>query len=182
MATDKAYLGSISVKVEVPDIQFKNREMLRDFRRYMREVHRQGVDEGRAILSRVLEERKIFDTGKLMRSVASRLFFRTEDIFSGGVHFNQPGKEYAYFVEHGRGPSTQVNDKGYPMLPPKEVITKWANRHGITSARHIFNIRRHIAEYGTKGKYFMEQAEREIQDNYNKLVARAVEKYSRTIK
>ncbi len=183
MAEEKAYLGSIKVKVDVPNIEFRNRERLREFRRYMRGVHEQGIDKGRDILKRILRDKRAVDTGKLMRSVASRLFFRTTDIYSGDIHFNEPGKEYAYFVEHGRAPTTKYDEEtGRPWLPPKEAITKWASRHGITSKRHIYNIRLHIALYGTEGKHFMDEAEREIQRNYSKLVDRAVEKYKRTIK
>src|SRR6185369_14893393 len=102
MADDKAYLGSIGVKVEVPPIDFKNREELREFKRQMRLAHEQGIKEGKEILQSILSAKKYMDSGALMQSVASKLFVKSEDIFSGDVHFNQPGQEYAYFVEHGR--------------------------------------------------------------------------------
>ena len=100
---DKAYLGSISVKVQTPEFAVRGRENIREFRRQMREAHEQGIEEGRDILQDVLYDRQIFDTENLIESVASKLFNRTSDIFSGTVHFNNPAKEYAYFVEHGRG-------------------------------------------------------------------------------
>jgi hypothetical protein len=164
---DKAYLGGISVQVKTPNFTIRGRETLRAFRRDMRVAHSQGIEEGRDILQDVLYEEEIFDTGTLISSVASRLFIRTTEIFEGTVHFNNPGKQYAYFVEHGRG-------AGLP--PPIEAMKEWGKRKGMTLI-HILRIRRKIADEGTRPHPFMSEASRRITDNYNKIVDRAVERF-----
>lgn len=169
---DKAYLGSISVRVQTPDFTIRGKENLREFRRQMRAAHEQGIEEGRDILQDVLYEEEIFDTGTLIDSVASRLFTRTTDVFQGSVHFNNPGKEYAYFVEHGRG-------AGLP--PPIDKMIEWGERKNM-SIWHILNIRAKIARVGTKPKPFMGKAERRITENYNRIVDNAVERFRNRMK
>jgi hypothetical protein len=164
---EKAYLGSISVKVQTPDFTIRGKENVREFRRRMREAHEEGIEEGRGILQDVLYEKEIFDTGNLIESVSSRLFIRTTDVFEGSVHFVNPGKEYAYFIEHGRGP-------GYP--PPIEKMLDWGERKGM-NIWHILNIRAKIGRVGTDPKPFMGEAEERITDNYNRIIDRAVERF-----
>lgn len=166
---DKAYVGNIKIAVAIPDMQIRGREELRRFRAAMRVAHDEGIREGRQILSNILSSSKYYDTGTLFESVASRLFVRTEDIFQGSIHFNNPGKEYAYFVEHGRGP-------GLP--PPAEKMKAWGARKGL-SYEHTMAIRAKIAAKGTKPKPFMNRAEREIQENYNLIVSRALQLFNK---
>lgn len=170
---DKAYIGSINVKVKTPDFNFKNREMLRAFKRKMRIAHTEALGESREILKRHIRDVDAVDTGKLLNSVASKLFVKNDEIFQGTVHFNAPGKEYAHFVDKGRG-------KGF--MPPKAKFTAWAKRHGINNPRLIFYLRLRIAKRGTKGKKFMAPATREINRSYNKIINTAVNEFRRSIK
>jgi hypothetical protein len=164
---DKTYLGSIAVKVTTPEFAIEGKKALAEFRRQMNVAHRKGIEEGKAILEKVVRDERIFDTGKLLRSVSSMWFVKSTDIFSGTVHFANPGKEYAYFVEHGRGP-------GKP--PPFSKMKAWGERKGIPYDK-VMAIRSKIARVGTKPHPFFEKATEQVVNNYNKIVDRAVDKY-----
>jgi hypothetical protein len=169
--TGKAYLGNVSVTVKTPDLTITGREQLREFRRQMRVVHEKGIIEGRLILRDILSAPKYYDTGTLMESVASRLFIKTTDVFEGSVHFNEPGREYAYFVDKGRR-------KGYP--PPASKMLAWGRRKGL-SYEEVMKIRNHIAYHGTKARPFFDKAQRRIQANYKKLVDKAITRFRKRV-
>lgn len=174
---EKAYLGAIQVSVKVPDITLKGREQLRRFRREMRLAHEAGLNAGVEVLRTILSAKKYFDTGTLRDSVARRLFVKTTDIFTGDVHFNSPGKEYAYFVEHGRGPG-RVGDDGRRIPPPFDKMVSWGERHGL-SFEKTMAIRNKIAYHGVKARPFMAKAEREITKAYNSIVNKAVRQFKK---
>lgn len=167
----KAYLGSIKASVKTPDFTVRGKKNIAEFRRRMRVAHEAGIDKGVETLSSILRGKKYLDTGTLADSVARRLFIKSSDVFSGDVHFNEPGKEYAYFVEHGRGP-------GFP--PPFKKMVSWGKRKGLTF-EHTMAIRTKIGLAGTKPRPFMDKAERRIVANYNKIVEKAVEKFRKSI-
>jgi hypothetical protein len=166
---EKSYLGGVSVKVKTPDLDIKGKKQVAEFRRAMRLAHTQGISEGEDILKEILEDKGIEDTGDLIESVSHKLFIKTDDIFEGDVHFNHPGKEYAYFVEHGR-------KAGLP--PPIGVMTEWAERHGIDYTGAM-KIRAKIGRKGTKPRPFFSKAQRRIQSNYQKVVDRAIKRFIR---
>lgn len=168
---DKAYLGDIKARVVVPDFKISGKKRVAEFRRQMRAAHEKGIDQGVGILQGILLGEKYFDTGKLGRSVARRLFVSSTDVFLGNVHFNQPGKEYDYFVEHGRGP-------GFP--PPVAKMKAWGRRKGLTF-EHAMAIRAKIGREGTKARPFMAKAAKRIQANYQKIVDRAVERFRKKL-
>lgn len=171
-AKDKAYLGNIGVKVDIPNFLFTNREQLREFRRTLYAAHQKGIKKGVDILQKILSRKKFFDTGALRDSVDKKLFRRTVDIFSGDVHFNKPGLEYAYFVEHGRG-------AGLP--PPYTKMVEWGERKGL-SYEKTMAIRNKIALKGTKARPFMDEATTKIEENYNKIVDAAIVRFIKRIK
>lgn len=171
-AKDKVYLGNISVKVDIPDFTFQNREQLREFRRQLYAAHETGITKGVDILKRILSKKMFNDTGALRESVDKKLFRRTVDIFSGDVHFNKPGKDYAYFVEHGRGKGKQ---------PPQDKMLEWGRRKGLTFGQVMF-IRKKIGLFGTKEKPFMDEANRKIGESYSKIVDKAIAKFRQRIK
>jgi hypothetical protein len=169
---DKAYLGSIKTSVAVPSFEIKGKARIAEFRRQMRVAHEKGLNDGVKILRTILLGKKYFDTGKLSNSVARKLFIKSTEVFLGDVHFNEPGKEYAYFVEHGRG-------AGLP--PPIAKMKAWGKRKGLTF-EHTMAIRAKIARVGTQPRPFMAKAEEKIQTRYNAIVDKAVERFRKNIK
>lgn len=61
--------------------------------------------------------------------------------------------DYAYFVEHGRGPG---------KMPPERPIKDWVKKHNI-SEDAVFPIRRKIGREGTKAHPFTEPLRRMIE-------------------
>lgn len=174
---EKKYLGAIGVSVAVPDFDLKGKARIAAFRRVMREAHEKGIREGREILQDILSTPKYMDTGTLMESVSSKLFIKTTDIFSGSIHFIGEGKEYAYFVEHGR---KGTREEPGNFAPPIAVMADWGERHGM-SFEKAMAIRNKIKVYGTPARPFMDRAEKRIQANYKKIVDRAVNKFRKTL-
>ncbi len=165
--------SAIEVKTKIPNFKAKGEELQREFRRMVRETHKEilvmakRVVQDQIILSGAVARRRLLNSVSA-KAVASP----TSDEYLAEIGFKKPASSYAYFANYGRDPGVR---------PPVKAIRDWARAKGI-DPNLVGKIVWSIGQYGTKGHYFHEDSIPIIKRNSKSLLAENVDRFKRSYK
>lgn len=166
----------IRAVTKVPNIGLRGRELVREFRRKMREAHLEAREEGKRILSDAILASGFLRPIRLVKSV-SAVFVKddNEKGFTTAIGFKKPGSEYAFFANYGSDPHRTFASSGGKTM--RQNLLSWARAKGVDE-RAVWHIQKRIREEGTEGGHFIERATPKIEKAFERVARKKVREFT----
>lgn len=163
----------IKLKTTIPNLATRNKKIKESFNVFIKEAHREISLMAVETLKDSIRLKGSVATGTLIKSVYRRLLKANSSAqYISNVGFQKPASSYAFFANYGRSAGKK---------PPFSAIEKWAKAIGKDDTSFVFKVMSKIAEEGTDGSFFVEDAEIKIDRRKKAILKEKVEEFKRSI-
>jgi|SRR6476661_825914 len=166
-------INPISVKTTLPDFKAKSREIQREFRKFIRNTHKEITDMAKETLRDAIRLTDSVASQRLLKSVSALAVANSgSDGYTTALGFKKPASSYALYANEGRPAG---------LRPPLAAIQSWARAKGIPETA-VGGIWVSIGMHGTQGKHFMEVAEPKIRKKQDAILRKNFASFKRLYK